>query len=165
MQLQIPESFFVPVSQLTRAIAREVRANDKAVYDCIAWLVGVHGCSYEVTPHVERLFMEFNRGEAWSRSHALLNICGMDGWSLSDAEYIGLYDHTITDYHVLWDRGWAITMLVPRELVPKVWKCSYGGKPKFWDRYGNLLFQSVYSLDGKPLTQDERRAALAGGAT
>ena len=167
-QLSIPDHYFVPLSQLRRAIVNEVHGREKAEHDCVAWLIGVHGCSHEVVPYVERLFREFRRGEAWDRSHALINIFGMhgiDGWSLADAEYIGLYDHTITDHHILWDRGWAISMLVPRELVPKIWKCGYGGRPKFWDRDGNLIFQSVYSVDGKPLTQDERRAALAGGAT
>ena len=167
-QLAIPDHYFVPLSQLARAIDKELRSRDKAEHDCIAWLIGAHGCSYEVVPYVERLFREFNRVEAWNRAHVLDKLTGahcVDGWSIDDAEYIGLYDHTITDYHVLWDRGWAIAMLVPRELVQRVWRCDYGSKPKFWCRDGILLFQSVYSVDGKPLTQDERRAALAGDAT
>ena len=131
---------------------------------CLDWLIGTHKCDPAVVPYVRRLFSEFERNEAWDRSHALLHLCGMHGeggWTLADAEYIGLYDHTITDYHVLWDRGWAIYLLVPRELVPKVWKCGYGGEPKFWDREGNLLFQSIYSANGHVLTRDERRQALA----
>lgn len=166
-QLAFPNLFPAPIGELARAVSREVQALEKAEHDCISWLVGTHGCGFEVVPYVHRLFREFGRGEAFDRAKVLVNICGMhhmDGWGLEDAEYIGLYDHTITDYHVLWDRGWAISMLVPRELVPKVWKCGYGGKPKFWGRDGNLLFQSIYSVDGKPLTWDERRVALAGDA-
>lgn len=166
-QLAFPNLFPAPIGELARAVSREVQALEKAEHDCISWLVGTHGCVFEVAPYVHRLHREFGRSEAFDRAKVLVNICGMhhmDGWGLEDAEYIGLYDHAITDYHVLWDRGWAISMLVPRELVPKVWKCGYGGRPKFWDRDGNLLFQSVYSVNGKPLTWDERRAVLAGDA-
>ena len=110
-----------------------------------------------------RLFSEFSRSEAWDRAHTLLNICGVhgaDGWSLADAEYIGLFDHTIPDYHILWDRGWAITMQVPRELVPKVWRCSYGVGPKFYDRDLHVIFESIFSIDGKSLTREQRRKML-----
>ena len=158
-QLTIPESFFAPLSELAGEGERE-----KAERECLDWLMRTHGCSPEVVPYAKRLFAEFDRAEAWNRSHPLLNLYGVhgaDGWSLSDAEYIGLYDHSITDHHVLWDRGWAISMQVPRELVPKVWRCGYGGRPRFFDRDGHVLFESVYSVDGKPLTQDERRQALA----
>lgn len=163
-QLAIPDTCYVPLSQLRRTIDKELRRRSKAEHECIAWLIGAHGCSYEVLPYVERLFREFNRVEAWNRAHVLDKLTGahcVDGWSIDDAEYIGLYDHTITDYHVLWDRGWAIAMLVPRELVPKVCGCDYGSRPKFWDRNGNLLFQSVYCVDGHILTKEERRQALA----
>lgn len=162
-QLQIPSSFFVPVSELAKQAAQSADASEGAERDCIAWLTHTHSCSAAVVPYVKRLFAEFDRSEAYSRAHALLYLhgaCGEDGFNLSDAEYIGLYDHDIDDYHVLWDRGWAMYMLVPRALVPKVWRCGYGGSPKFYDRDGNVIFQSVYSVDGRPLTRDERRRKL-----
>lgn len=158
-QLAIPEECFVPISQLVGNPDRD----EEAIRGCLDWLMSTHGCSSGVVPYVKRLFAEFGRCEAWDRSHALLYLYGMHGeggWTLADAEFIGLYDHAITDYHVLWDRGWAVYLLVPRELVPKVWKCSYGGRPKFWDKEGSLLFQSVYSEDGHVLTREQRRQAL-----
>ena len=161
-QLKIPEICFEPFGEVAAAIAKEAHERLKTEHDCICWLMGEHGCGIGVIPYVERLFREFGRVEAWDRANALSHLEHSDGWSLEDAEYIGIYDHTISDYHVLWDRSWAISMLVPKELVPKVWKCGYGGKPKFWDREGNLLFQSVYSVDGHVLTRDERREALEG---
>lgn len=166
-QLSFPDLFPVPLDHLARTMANEVRMRSRSEHDCISWLVGTHGCGFEVVQYVERLYREFWRGEAFDRAKVLTSICGAhgeDGWTLADAEYIGLYDHTI-DYHVLWDRGWAIHMLAPRELVPRIWKCGYGGSPKFWDRDGTLLFQSVYSVDGHVISGEERREALrrAGG--
>lgn len=158
-QLAIPDSYFAPVSELAHQ-ASELEESER---HCIDWLLNTHGCSSAVVPYVKRLFSEFSRSEAWDRAHTLLNICGVhgaDGWSLADAEYIGLFDHTIPDYHILWDRGWAITMQVPRELVPKVWRCSYGGRPKFYDHDGSLLFESVYSSGRDVLTTEERRKML-----
>ena len=154
-QLEIPLLSFVP------------RSSDDPARSCLDWLINTHGCTPYVEPYVARLFNEFGRSEAQDRSVVFPELCGprqVEGWCLVDAEYIGIYDHCITDYHVIWDRHWAIEMLVPKELVPRVWKCGYGGLPKFWDKEGNLLYQSVYVRDGKILTHEERRAALAGDA-
>ena len=131
---------------------------------CIDWLMRVHDCSESVIPYVKRLFENFPRAQAWDRAKVLTSLCGKhkrQGWSLADAEYIDLFSTSIVDYHVLWDRSWAIQMLVPRELVPKVWNCSFGGEPEFYDSEGNLLFKSIYSVNGKVLTDDERSTALA----
>lgn len=130
---------------------------------CIAWLLNHRGCTESAIPYVKRLFELFPHG-AWDRAKVLPTLCGKsreEGWSLDDAEYIGLFSTSIDDYHVLWDRDWAIKMQVPRALVPKVWRCEYGGSPEFYDRDGNLLFTSIYSISGKVLTDDERRTALA----
>lgn len=158
-QLAIPDSYFAPVSELAHQ-ASELEESER---HCIDWLLNTHGCSSAVVPYVKRLFSEFSRSEAWDRAHLLLNLCGVrgeNGWSLADADYVGLYDHTIPDYHILWDRGWAITMQVPRELVPKVWRCSYGGRPKFYDQDLHVIFESIFSTDGKPLTREQRRKML-----
>ena len=137
-----------------------------ALNETLDWLINTRGCTPYVEPYVVRLFSEFGKVDAIDRCVVFPTLCGqrtVEGWCLEDAEYIGIYDHSITDHSVIWDRHWAIQMLVPRELVPKVWKCGYGGLPKFWDKEGNLLYQSVYMHDGKILTREERRAALAGG--
>ena len=150
-QLEIPLLFVTPKSE------------DDPVDSCLDWFK-THGCAHCVEPYIARLFNEFGRSEAWSRSAIFSELCGprqVDGWCLDDAELLGVYDHSV-DYHVIWDRHWALQMLVPREFVPKVWKCGYGGLPKFWDKEGNLLYQSVYMHDGKILTREERKAALAG---
>ena len=156
-QLTIPDLFFVPPS-----------TPDEPCQKCLAWLTGTHGCIQDAVPYVTRLYDEFNRMQAFDRAKVFPTLCGrhrVDGWGLEDAEHIGVFDHGITDYHVLWDRDWAIKMLVPKELVPKVWKCGYGGRPRFWDRDGNLLFESVYSVDGHALSREERMQSLtkAGG--
>lgn len=164
-QLEIPNLFFVPIDQLEREEREHASQIGARMRHLIDWLIETHRCDRSVVPHVERLCREFGRCEAEDRAKSLITLCECDGWSLDDAELLGIYDHTITDYHVIWDRAWAIRMLVPKELVPKVWKCGYGGKPKFWDRGGTLLYQSIYCVDGHVLTRDERRQALdkAGG--
>lgn len=156
-QLAIPEECYVPVSQII-SYDREV---DAAMRWLVEWLIETHHCDRAIRSHVERLYREFDRARAMDRAKGLIALCTVDGWSLEDAEYMGVYDHSITDYHVIWDRAWAIRMLVPRELVPKVWKCGYGGRPKFWDRDGKLLFQSIYTANSHVLTTEERRQALA----
>jgi len=155
-QLAIPDSYFAPVSEL----ASQESKLEESERHCIDWLLNTHGCSSAVVPYVKRLFAEFSRIRAWDLAHVLVNLQMADGWSIADAEYIGLFDHTIPDYHILWDRGWAIHMLVPRELVPKVWRCSYGNRPKFYDHDGSLLFESVYSSGRDVLTTEERRKML-----
>lgn len=155
-QLAIPDSFFAPVSE----IASQESELEESERHCIDWLLNTHGCSSAVVPQVKRLFAEFSRIRAWDLAHVLVNLQMADGWSIADAEYIGLFDHTIPDYHILWDRGWAIHMLVPRELVPKVWRCSYGGRPKFYDRDLHVIFESIFSIDGKLLTRGQRRKML-----
>ena len=155
-QLAIPDSYFAPVSE----IASQESELEKAERDCLDWLLNTHGCSSDVVPQVKRMFAEFSRIRAWDLAHVLVNLQMADGWSIADAEYIGLFDHTIPDYHILWDRGWAIHMLVPRELVPKVWRCSYGNRPKFYDRDLHVIFESICSVDGKPLTREQRRKML-----
>lgn len=155
-QLEIPDLLFAPQDY-----------DDDPAGMCIEWLCDVRGCTDEVRPYVMRLFAEFPRCEAFDRAKAFTHLCGdcaEVGWTLADAKLLGVYDHYIS-YHTLWDRCWAIHMLVPRELVPQVWKCGYGNRPKFFDAGGGLLFESVYSRDGHVLTRDERRAALAGDAT
>lgn len=131
---------------------------------CIDWLCGTHGCASDVAPHVHRLFETFSRSEAFNRSSLLQVLsgrCQKEGWSLSDAEFVGLYDKGITDYHVIWDRRWAIVMLMPKELVPRVQRCSYGGNPKFYDKDGALLYEGAYLDHGIILTDEERRQAMA----
>ena len=155
-QLAIPDSFFAPVSELA---SRESELEESERH-CIDWLLNTHGCSSAVVPYVKRLFAEFSNIRAWDLAHVLVNLQMADGWGIADVEYIGLFDHTIPDYHILWDRGWAIHMLVPRELVPKVWRCSYGNRHKFYDHEGNLLFESVYSSGRDGLTTEERRKML-----
>lgn len=159
-QLAITDLCFTPISQLAREEREHADMVGARLRNLADWLIGTHRCTEDVMPHVERLCREFGRAEAEDRAKCLLAVCTTEGWRAEDAEYVGVYDHGITDYHVLWDRAWAIRMLVPRELVPKVWKCGYGGKPKFWDRDGTLLFQSVYCVDGHVLTSDERLRAL-----
>ena len=132
--------------------------------ECHAWMVRHFECTEASRSYVERLFKEFGRVEGYDRSKVIQKLDGkhrVDGWSLDDAEYIGLFDHA-TDYHALWDRAWAIVMCAPRELVPKIQTCSYGGEPEFYDADGNLIFKSIYSRGGRILTTDERRALLAG---
>lgn len=160
-QLEIP----FPLFSLARQVKEAVNAMEEAEHDCICWLMGVHGLDSGVTPYVRRLFREFGRAEAWDRARVLRHLAGTEGWCLEDAEYIGIFDHSINDYHVLWDRGWAIRMLCPRELVPKVWRCSYGGSPMFYDRDGAMVFQSVYSANGHPLSMEERRMELERSRT
>ena len=158
-QLAFPDLCLAPIEQIAREEreqASQVGARVRSIFD---WLVRTHRCDEGVMPYVERLCREFGRSEAVDRAKALVTLCMADGWGPQDAELVGVFDHGI-DYHVLWDRDWAIKMLVPRELVPRVWKCGYGGEPKFWDREGNLLFQSVYSADGHVLSADERMRAL-----
>ena len=162
-QLEIPGLFAPPQDVSSKASDRE-----KLERHCIDWLISVHKCGQDVVRYVNRLFNEFDRLEAFERAKVLVNINGSrcDGWNMGDAEYIGAFDHDIDDYHVIWDRGWAISNGAPREIVPKVWSCTYGGTPKFFDRDGNLLFESVYLRDGK-LTEeyeDAHRRALAGCA-
>lgn len=159
-QLQIPAEFFVPVEQLAQEAAKHAVRVDSRLSHLCRWLIVTHRCDPSIKGYVERLCREFDRIDVENRVKALIALCTTDGWGLEDAEYVGVFDHAITDYHVLWDRAWAIRMLVPRELVPKVRKCGYGGSPKFWDREGNLLFQSIYSKDGRVLTPEERRQAL-----
>lgn len=152
-QLAIPKTFFEPPSE-----------SDDPCRMCLDWLTDKMGCSPFIEPYVTRLFEEFGRMEAYDRAKVLKALDGrlrVDGWGLDDAEYIGVFDHGIDDYHVLWDRSWAIRMCVSRELVPKVWKCGYGDAPLFWDRDGCLLFQSVYSVEGHVLSTEERRQELA----
>ena len=163
-QLAIPDLFFVPIDQLEREEHEHASKIGARMRHMIDWLITTHRCDRSIVPYVERLCREFG-AEAENRVTCLIALCTVDGWGLEDAESVGVYDHTITDYHIIWDRAWAIRMLVPKELVPKVWKCGYGGKPKFWDRGGTLLYQSIYCVDGHVLTRDERRQALdkAGG--
>lgn len=161
-QLEIPQLFMPKVTF-------EKGSCDGSAADCLHWLMNTMRCSPDVEPYVTRLFDEFGRVEAYDRAHILPSLCGLEqhgDWSLADAEYVGLYDHEISDHHVIWDRHWAINMHVPRELVPKVWKCGYGGLPKFFSKGGELLFQSVYIVDGKIVAHDERTrylAEMAGG--
>ena len=131
---------------------------------CIDWLLNTRHCKRSVVPIVHRLFESFGNIRGWERSKVLTSLSGpsrLEGWSLDDAEYIGLFDTSITDYHVLWDRNWAMLMQVPRELVPLVFRCKYGGRPKFYDRDGNLLFTSIFTDNGHMLTHEERKKALA----
>ena len=161
-QLSFPDLYFTPLEEIALTVHDEVRGSGENA--CIAWLVKTNGCPDAVAPLARRLFAEFERVEAWNRAHALVNLShapAEDGWSLRDAERIGLFDHSIADYHVIWDRGWAINMLVPRELVPKVFRCDYGARPRFFDHEGNVLFRSIYTVDGHPLSREERRQALA----
>ena len=164
-QIEIPGLF----SPMAPSVACVIERRDKAEHDTLCSLLSI-GYGHNVAPYVRRLFDTFDVTEAINRS-ALFKVLGgahgMDGWSIEDAEYVGLYDRSIYDYHVIWDRKWAIYLQVPRMLVPKVWKCSYGSPARFYDRDGALLFTSVYTRDGKILTHDERRQALAemaGGA-
>ena len=167
-QLAIPESFFVPVSQIVQEEHEYASKIGARLRHLIDWLVGTRHCSRDVVPYVERICREFDRSEACDRVKGLIPLCSNDeDWSLEDAEILGIYDHSIS-YRVVWDRAWAIKMLVPKQLVPQVHRCSYGGRPKFYDKDGKLLFQSVYSVNGQILTPDQRRQALedmAGDAT
>ncbi len=81
---------------------------------------------------------------------------------MSEQHNCGECDHlvrTAPDQVVLRCRVWS----KPQLEAGAASKCGYGGLPKFWDKEGNLLYQSVYMHDGKILTREERRAALAGG--
>ena len=131
---------------------------------CHEWLQDHFGVGREAYPHIQRLFDEFGCVEGFDRAKAITRLDGThqcDGWSLADVDYIGTFDHSI-NYHTLLDRAWAIAMQVPREMVPQVWRCEYGGEPRFYDKDGNLLFTSVYLRGGHIVTHEERRAILAG---
>ena len=151
-QLSIPDLF-----------GRRPTHSGRSVDGCLEWLMGTLGCTDEVIPYVERLFSEFDAADAFSRSAILPSLCGthrVDGWGLEDAEQIGVFDHDLPSYHVIWDRHWAISMLVPKGLVPKVFYCDYG-KCRFYGADHALLFTSRYAKDGRILTDEERRQAIA----
>ena len=159
-QLAISESCFVSLDQLALEEHEHASRTVARIKYLASWLIETHRCDQSVMPYVERLCREFGRTEAEDRAKGLIAVCTTEGWGPEDAECIGVYDHSITDHHIIWDRAWAIRMLAPKELVPKVWKCGYGGSPKFWARDGTLLFQSVYSAGGHVLSREERRKAL-----
>lgn len=164
-QMAFPDLHLTPVEQLEAEAKERDRAFSARLSNLTDWLINVHGCDRHIKEYAERLCREFGRVEAEDRAKGLVALCGYfdggDGWTLEDADYIGIYDHSIHDHHIIWDRAWAIRMQVPRELVPKVYDCSYGGKPKFYDRDGNVIFTSVYVVNGQILTPEQRRAALA----
>ena len=158
-QLAFPDLHLTSIEQLAQQEHERAKDMDARMKWLIEWLIKTHRCTRDIVPYVERLYREFSMAEAPDRAKALITLSHDEEWSLWDAKLMGIYDHSV-DYHVLWNRSWAIQMLVPMELVPKVWKCSYGGQPKFCDREGNLLFQSIYSANGHVLTREERRKAL-----
>jgi len=160
-QLSIPDDIYVPLAQIEQGEAEAASTMGARLANLLDWLIDTHHCGRDVIPYAERLCREFGRVEAEDRVKGLLALCDPDGdWSLADADYMGIYDHAITDHHVIWDRAWAIRMLVPRELVPKVWKCGYGATPKFFDSEGSLLFESIYTKDGRCLSREVRRRLL-----
>ena len=163
--MSFPDLYLTPVEQLEAEALERASVYSERLAKLTDWLIDVHGCDAAIKDYAERLCREFGRCEAEDRAKGLVTLCGAfeseNGWSLADAEYIGIFDHSISDHHVIWDRSWAIHMQVPKSLVPKVYGCSYGGRPKFYDREGNVLFTSIYTQDGLILTQEQRRAALA----
>jgi hypothetical protein len=94
---------------------------------CVEWLVDVRGCTDAVVPYVRRLYEEFERGEAFDRASALIDLNG-DGrrgdWSLADVDVLGVYDHTV-DYHVCWDRAWAAEKGLARDRVRHLVEWDY----------------------------------------
>jgi hypothetical protein len=96
------------------------------------WLTGRYrkygepaGVTDAARPVFERLLEEFGQNEAFERSKCLDvldGVCRCDGWSLGDADVLGLFDHTL-HYHVCWDRAFAVRHGAPHEVVSRIHKC------------------------------------------
>ena len=96
---------------------------------CTEWLLNTRGCSDYAVPIIARLFAEFGRG-GFDRAKALPHLCGdsqVEGLSIYDAERLGFFDSSI-DYHLLWDRLWAMRQGVSYDDAMRMTCWDYSAK-------------------------------------
>ncbi len=81
----------------------------------------------EARPALERIYAARGDHDAFEAAKCLRSLSGrhrIEGWDVSDAEALGLYDPCI-DYHVCWDRCWAARRGLPKEDALGVMEWNY----------------------------------------
>lgn len=109
------------------------------------WLLHVRKVNVDAMPLFDRLLETFERGEAFERSKCLDVLSGVravGGWTLEDADALGLFDTRI-DYHTCWDRAQAARDGCPKPLVGRIYKnaCWRLGHHEFVDSEGKLVWR------------------------
>ena len=109
------------------------------------WAHDIHGCGSEIDSIVGRLFDTMP--DPFERGKALVMAYKHEKFDRQVLDDLGLFDASL-DYHVCWDRAWALSHGVPSALISDIQRCDHNSKaPGFFDRLGERIQMVQQTLD------------------
>ncbi len=102
----------------------------------LRWAFDVWHCDRRIEPVARKVFDEMD--DPFDRGKALVHVCSLGRYDEREVEALGLFEED--DYHVCWDRAYAIGTGIPVKDAARV-QCykPHSSKPRFYDAEGNLV--------------------------